>query len=44
MTAFLVVLGLASFVLSAALLIGAAKALTRQLNVDDCLPDWEDCV
>lgn len=44
MTVFFVVLGFAALGISLTLFVAITKAIARQLNVDDCLPDWEDCV
>lgn len=42
MTAFLIILGLASLALSIGALVGGAKWAARQVNADDCMLDWDD--
>lgn len=41
---FLIILGLGGLVLSIALLAASVRWALRQVNADDCCPDWEDCL
>lgn len=44
MIVFLIILGLTGLAISVALVIVGVKMIARQMNVDDCMPDWDDCL
>lgn len=44
MTAFLIILGIAGLALSVDVIAAVVKMIARQVNADDCMLDWDDCL